>query len=135
MNNVILLFYHLKYQWYFDRIFNENDANNRLSHHDNVDNHDHEDFETIVFNLEEINNTDLFINKIKLLTKDFEILRIKGYLSVTNKPMRFLIQAVGSRVRGQYDKMWNIDSNKDSQLIFIAEQNKINSEIIASYLR
>ena len=84
----------------------ENDINSRPSHHDNEEEHDHDDFESIIFDLNEIEQTEEILNKIKKLTFDHEILRIKGYLNIKNKPMRFLIQAVGSRVRGQYDKVW-----------------------------
>ena len=112
----------------------ENDINSRPSHHDNEEEHDHDDFESIIFDLNEIEQTEEILNKIKKLTLDYEILRIKGYLKIKNKPMRFLIQAVGSRVRGQYDKVWEIHEVKKSRLVFIAEHNKINKEIIQKYL-
>ena len=112
----------------------ENDINSRPSHHDNEEEHDHDDFESIIFDLNEIEQTEEILNKIKKLTLDYEILRIKGYLNIKNKPMRFLIQAVGSRVRGQYDKVWESHEVKKSRLVFIAEHNKINKEIIQKYL-
>ena len=112
----------------------ENDINSRPSHHDNEEEHDHDDFESIIFDLNEIEQTEEILNKIKKLTLDYEILRIKGYLKIKNKPMRFLIQAVGSRVRGQYDKVWESHEVKKSRLVFIAEHNKINKEIIQKYL-
>ena len=112
----------------------ENDINSRPSHHDNEEEHDHDDFESIIFDLNEIEQTEEILNKIKKLTFDHEILRIKGYLNIKNKPMRFLIQAVGSRVRGQYDKVWESHEVKKSRLVFIAEHNKINKEIIQKYL-
>ena len=112
----------------------ENDINSRPSHHDNEEEHDHDDFESIIFDLNEIEQTEEILNKIKKLTLDYEILRIKGYLKIKNKPMRFLIQAVGSRVRGQYDKVWESQEVKQSRLVFIAEHDKINREIIQKYL-
>ena len=112
----------------------ENDINSRPSHHDNEEEHDHDDFESIIFDLNEIEQTEEILNKIKKLTLDHEILRIKGYLKIKNKPMRFLIQAVGSRVRGQYDKVWESHEVKKSRLVFIAEHDKINREIIQKYL-
>ena len=112
----------------------ENDINARPSHHDNEEEHDHDDFESITFDLNEIEQTEEILNKIKKLTLDYEILRIKGYLKIKNKPMRFLIQAVGSRVRGQYDKVWESQEVKQSRLVFIAEHDKINREIIQKYL-
>lgn len=113
----------------------EKDLDNRPSHHDDIDNHDHEDFETFVHNIKTVYSAEQIIKKIETLTKKHEILRIKGYIAIKNKPMRYLIQAVGSRVRGQYDKMWNLDDKKISKLIFIAEKNKITPKIIENYLK
>ena len=48
--------------------------------------------------------------------------------------MRFLIQSVGSRVRGQYDKMWEPNQIKKSKLVFIVEHDKINKKTIKKYL-
>ena len=31
---------------------------------------------------------------------------MKGYAAVAGKPMRLLVQAVGARVRVQYDRPW-----------------------------
>ena len=112
----------------------ENDLKSRPSHHDNEEEHDHEDFESIILNLDEIEDAKEFCKKIKRLTEDYEILRIKGYLSIKNKPMRFLIQSVGSRVRGQYDKMWEPNQIKKSTLVFIVEHDKINKTIIQKYI-
>ena len=112
----------------------ENDLKSRPSHHDNEEEHDHEDFESIVLNLDEIEDEKEICKKIERLTEDYEILRIKGYLSIKNKPMRFLIQSVGSRVRGQYDKMWEPNEIKQSTLVFIVEHDKINKTIIQKYI-
>ena len=112
----------------------ENDLKSRPSHHDNEEEHDHEDFESIVLNLDEIEDAKEICKKIERLTEDYEILRIKGYLSIKNKPMRFLIQSVGSRVRGQYDKMWEPNQIKTSKLVFIVEHDKINKTIIQKYI-
>ena len=112
----------------------ENDLKSRPSHHDNEEEHDHEDFDSIVLNLDEIEDEKEICKKIERLTEDYEILRIKGYLSIKNKPMRFLIQSVGSRVRGQYDKMWEPNEIKQSKLVFIVEHDKINKTIIQKYI-
>ena len=48
--------------------------------------------------------------------------------------MRFLVQSVGSRVRGQYDKMWEPNEIKTSTLVFIVEHNKINKKTIQTYI-
>ena len=40
--------------------------------------------------------------------------------------MRLLVQAVGSRVRSQFDKMWHPDDIRQGQIVVIAEHNHIN---------
>jgi cobalamin biosynthesis protein CobW len=112
----------------------EDDLSARPSHHDNEEEHDHDDFESIVYDLDIVNQTDEILENIKKLTNEHEVLRIKGYLAVKDKPLRFLIQAVGTRVRGQYDRMWKNNEVKKSKLVFIAEHNKINKKIIEKYL-
>ena len=112
----------------------EDDLSSRPSHHDNGEDHDHDDFESIIYDLEVVEQTEEIIKKIQKLTSDFEVLRIKGYLAVKNKPLRFLIQSVGTRVRGQYDRMWEKNEARKSRLVFIAEHDKINKAIIEKYL-
>jgi G3E family GTPase len=46
------------------------------------------------------------VARIEALARDQNILRVKGYAAVAGKPMRLLVQAVGARVRHQYDQPW-----------------------------
>ena len=46
------------------------------------------------------------VARIEAMAKAQNILRVKGYAAVTGKPMRLLVQAVGARVRQQYDQPW-----------------------------
>ena len=43
---------------------------------------------------------------IRRLAREQNILRVKGYIAVKGKPMRLLVQAVGERVRSQFDRPW-----------------------------
>ena len=111
----------------------ELDVENRTSHHDGFDDHEHDDFETINIQINEIQNLENFKKHISNFLQKENVLRIKGFVSVEGKPMRLLIQAVGKRVRAQYDKAWG-DSPRHSNLVIIAEKNKINKEEIISML-
>ena len=62
------------------------------------------------------------------------ILRVKGYAVVSGKPMRLLVQAVGSRVRTQYDRMWLPHEPKQGQLVVIAEHDHLNPSAIEKIL-
>ena len=49
--------------------------------------------------------------------------------------MRLLVQAVGSRVRSQFDKMWQPDEVRNGQLVVIAEHDRINVPAISKILK
>ena len=112
----------------------ENDIEQRPSHHDNEPEHDHQDFESAIFNIAEFDSPEILLNKIKILANEQHILRVKGFVSITGKPMRLLVQAVGSRVRSQFDKMWHPDDIRRGQIVVIAEHNRINIPAIKEIL-
>ena len=104
----------------------EDDLNARPSHHDGEDDHDHEDFESLVIDLPEIADPDLLAQRIAQVALAQDVLRIKGYVAVTGKPMRLLVQAVGARVRTQYDRPWRADEPRQSRLVVIAEHDALD---------
>lgn len=83
----------------------EHDENGDHIHHE----HDHDDFESFVFNFGEIVHEELFIDKIMSIIKEHDILRLKGFIAVKDKPMRMTIQAVGPRIDTYYDQPFGSD--------------------------
>lgn len=112
----------------------EDDMDARPSHHDAPHDHDHEDFESIVVNLKEVESPEKLTDRIENLAKQQNILRVKGYAAVKDKPMRLLVQAVGSRIRAQYDRPWGAQEERIGQLVVIAEHDDINREKIETAL-
>ncbi len=112
----------------------EDDLDARPSHHDTAHDHDHEDFESIVVNLPEQTDASTLASKIETLAKQQNILRVKGYAAVTGKPMRLLVQAVGARVRTQFDRPWAPTELRQGKVVVIAEHDDINSEAIRTAL-
>ena len=104
----------------------EDDLAARPSHHDTPHDHDHEDFESIVLELPEQSDPDVLVERITAMAEALNILRVKGYVAVKGKPMRMLVQAVGSRVRTQYDRPWQPDEARRSRLVVIAEHDDID---------
>ena len=45
--------------------------------------------------------------------------RLKGFLAVVGKDMRHVIQAVGARVAGYYDRPWKAGEARSGQLVVI----------------
>jgi cobalamin biosynthesis protein CobW len=111
----------------------EDDLAARPSHHDGEDDHEHDDFDTIVVELPEVTDPEALAAAIQRLATEQKILRVKGHIAVAGKPMRMLVQAVGSRVRMQYDKPWGTQPRL-SQLVVIAEHDDINEPAIRKVL-
>lgn len=110
----------------------ENDLDARPSHHDGAD-HEHDDFNSTVIELPSVQDPETIADAIRRLARERDILRVKGYLAVDGKPMRVLVQAVGERVRLQYDRAWG-DEPRRSRLVVIAERDAIDAEAIQAAL-
>jgi cobalamin biosynthesis protein CobW len=97
----------------------EADIENRKTHHDDELDHDHDEFESIVVPLPEIDDPSV-LSKIVSATAEAEgVLRIKGFAAVRDKPMRLLVQAVGPRVTTQYDRHWKVAEPRQTRLVVI----------------
>jgi cobalamin biosynthesis protein CobW len=108
----------------------EDDIAARPSHHDAEDEHDHEDFDSVVIDIAEQTDPQALAARIEALANDRQILRVKGYAAVAGKPMRLLVQAVGARVRVQYDRPWGADETRQGRLVVIAEHDDIDADAI-----
>ena len=111
----------------------EDDLAARPSHHDGHDDHEHDDFETIVVPMPEVDDVDALVKAIETLANEQHILRVKGYVAVAGKPMRLLVQAVGARVRQQFDRPWGSDL-RQGHLVVIAEHDHIDTAAIRTTL-
>jgi len=111
----------------------EDDLAARPSHHDGADDHEHDDFDTVVIELAEVADPERLKAAIVRLARDQNILRVKGYVAVAGKPMRLLVQAVGERVRAQFDRPWG-DSPRRSQLVVIGEHNDVDADAVRAVL-
>ncbi|WP_227270195.1 cobalamin biosynthesis protein CobW [Roseobacter weihaiensis] len=112
----------------------EDDMDARPSHHDGHDDHEHDDFESVVIDIPEFTDPLDLVDRIEHLAKSQNILRVKGYACVAGKPLRLLVQAVGARVRHQYDRPWGAGEPRAGRLVVIAEHDDIDVEAIRSVL-
>lgn len=110
----------------------EDDLDARPSHHDGADDHEHDDFESVIIEMGEITDPDDLAARIMRLAREQHILRVKGHVAVAGKPMRLLVQAVGERVRHQFDRPWGAD--RQSALVVIAEHHDIDEAAIRNVL-
>ena len=112
----------------------EDDMDARPSHHDGHDDHEHDDFDSIVVDIPEVDDPADLVAKIEQMARQQNILRVKGYAAVTGKPMRLLVQAVGARVRYQFDRPWRPDEARRGRLVVIAEHDDVNTNAIMNAL-
>jgi cobalamin biosynthesis protein CobW len=111
----------------------ENDLAARPSHHDGADEHEHDDFASVVVELPEVSDIEALVASVQRLAREQNILRVKGYLAVAGKPMRLLLQSVGERVRHQFDRPWGAEP-RQSKLVVIGEQGDIDEHAIRAGL-
>ncbi len=112
----------------------EDDMEARPSHHDGHHDHEHDDFESVVIDIPEQSDPAAFAAKIEKMAKDQNILRVKGYAAVAGKPMRLLVQAVGARVRHQFDRPWKPEEARQGRMVVIAEHDDVNVDAIRAAL-
>ena len=111
----------------------ENDLAARPSHHDGEEEHEHDDFASVVIDLPEVADIDALVASVQRLAREQNVLRVKGYIAVAGKPMRLLLQAVGERVRHQFDKPWG-PGVRQSKLVVIGEHGDIDEAAIKAGL-
>jgi cobalamin biosynthesis protein CobW len=109
----------------------EDDLAARPSHHDGFDDHEHDDFASTVIDLPEIADADDLVARVTALA-GLRVLRVKGHVAVKGKPMRLLVQAVGQRVRHQYDRPWA--GPRQGRLVVIAERGDLDEATIRQVL-
>ncbi|MEA5506814.1 cobalamin biosynthesis protein CobW [Halotia wernerae UHCC 0503] len=113
----------------------EDNLDSRPSHHDNEEEHDHD---------EEITSTHVILDRafdpeklqqqLQTLANQQEIYRIKGFVAVPNKPMRLVMQGVGTRFDKFYDRPWQPEEARQTRLVFIGRDLKtseIESQLVA----
>ena len=111
----------------------EDDLAARPSHHDGHDDHEHDDFDSVVIDLPEVGDIADLVARVQRLARELHILRVKGHVAVAGRPMRLLLQAVGERVRHQFDRPWG-DAPRRSQLVVIGEHHDIDPAAIRAIL-
>jgi cobalamin biosynthesis protein CobW len=97
----------------------EDDIANRRTRHDLEEEHDHDDFDSFVVTLPEIADPAVLAARVATVAEATSVLRVKGFAAVAGKPMRLLLQAVGSRVAHQYDRQWRRSEPREGRLVVI----------------
>ncbi|WP_454849777.1 cobalamin biosynthesis protein CobW [Rhizobium binxianense] len=101
----------------------EGDVANRKSHHEleHEDGapHDHDEFDSFVVELGPVADPAAFVDRLKSVISEHDVLRLKGFVDVAGKPMRLQVQAVGSRIDQYFDRAWTPGEARRTRLVVI----------------
>jgi len=105
----------------------EDDLDVRSSHHehdhadhaDHEHDHDHDAFESFVVDVPAQADPAALEARLVQLVTDHDILRIKGFIEVSGKPARHVVQGVGTRFTRYFDRPWGDDENRQGRLVII----------------
>lgn len=100
----------------------EDDLANRPSHHDAEEGHDHDDFESFIVELAPTSDPAALVARLAEVAAAHDVLRMKGFVEIAGKPMRLLVQGVGSRFQHQFDRLWKAGEERKSRLVVIGEK-------------
>ncbi len=100
----------------------EADLASRPSHHDLEGEHDHDDFDTFIVDPPAFDSPQAVIDRLTKAAAAHDILRMKGFIDIAGKPMRLLVQGVGSRFQHQYDRRWDAGAPRQGRLVVIGEK-------------
>lgn len=110
----------------------EDDLAQRPTHHDSEEGHDHDDFDSFVVDIPPTADPAGLVSRLAAVAETFDVLRMKGFIEVAGKPMRLLVQGVGSRFRHHFDRPWRADEDRRGRLVIIGEKGMDKAAIAAS---
>jgi cobalamin biosynthesis protein CobW len=114
----------------------EDDLDTRKSHHElhGEEDHDHDDFETFIVDVGEVDDREGLLKRIEQTIRDHDILRLKGFAALRDTPSRLLIQAVGPRINSYFDRPWRDSEPRTSSLVVIGLKG-LDESAISSALK
>lgn len=96
----------------------EDDLDTRPSHHEDHDEHDHDDFASVVLAPQPFASVNEVTRLVRNAIERNDLLRVKGTVRIADKPMRLVVQAAGPRLETYFDKPWG--EGEQPRLVAIA---------------
>ncbi|MEX2647633.1 MAG: cobalamin biosynthesis protein CobW [Alphaproteobacteria bacterium] len=98
----------------------ESDLDRRPSCHDAVGlAHEHDDFESFSFAFAPAATTEALHARLKPVLAAHPILRLKGFAAIEGSDARHVVQAVGARLQGHFDRPWRAGEERRCRLVVI----------------
>ena len=83
--------------------------------------HEHDDFDSFVVSLApNLGRTEL-LAMIEAITREHDVLRLKGFAAIPGAQARLAIQAVGPRVTAYFDRPWRAEEVRETRLVVIGQ--------------
>jgi len=105
-------------------------SRHELEHEGAPHDHDHDEFESFIVELGALDDANGFVDALKPLIGRHDILRLKGFAEVKGKPMRLVIQAVGSRIDTYFDRPWTANEKRGTRLVVIGLHDEMDDVAI-----
>jgi len=109
-------------------------SHHEMEHEDGSE-HDHDEFHSFVVDAPAVVDPQRFVAALKGIIARHDILRLKGFLDVPQKPMRLVVQGVGTRISSSFDRPWR-PGERATRAVVIAEagidERAVRDEILAS---
>ncbi len=99
--------------------------------HDHEHEHGHDEFESFIVTRPEIADASAFAQQVADVIRQHNILRLKGFAAVADKPMRLTLQAVGPRVDTHFDAPFG-SGPRETRLVVIGEAGLDRAAITAA---
>jgi cobalamin biosynthesis protein CobW len=94
----------------------------RHTHHDDDHahgrDHDHDLFDRMVVRIGAMDRAAL-VRGLEAVVREHEVYRAKGFAAVNDKPMRLVVQGVGRRIDSYFDRPWQPDEARSTELVVI----------------
>lgn len=100
--------------------------------HDHEHEHGHDEFESFIVIRGEVSDAPSFKAQVADVIRAHNILRLKGFVAIENKPMRMTLQAVGPRVDSYFDQPFA--GPRETKLVVIGEAG-LDQEAITKALQ
>ena len=104
----------------------------RKSHHELEEDHDHDEFESFVLEFGAVTDPVAFEARLRQAAERHDILRVKGFLDVPDRDRRHVVQAVGARIARYYDRPWRPGETRSSGLVVIGQRGLDRAAIEAA---
>ena len=113
----------------------ETSIGHRRCHHDEdgEEDHDHDEFASFIATFGAVSDPEAVEQRIRTVAAAHDVLRVKGFLHVADKPRRHVVQAVGGRIERYYDRAWVDGEQRRSELVVIGKKG-LDRDAVAAVL-